>query len=165
MGTLLTERHRTSGIIGTSIARHPAIIGTHTLKPPHLISGQRRGKVKVFQDAYSGQMLNRCRSKARHCHGMAWHGMACTGRGASQLAGYTRQKNKKKRRGYRESLWHGNVLDAYCFLCYRFRHILAARPLGDSIISVGPRLRYGQHMIYTGNRPRFALGLMVLVDS
>ncbi|KAH7628289.1 hypothetical protein B0T09DRAFT_178756 [Sordaria sp. MPI-SDFR-AT-0083] len=50
-------------------------------------------------------------------------------------------------------------------LCYRFRHILAARPLGDSITSVGPRLRYGQHMIYIGNRPRFALGLMVLVDN
>ena len=50
-------------------------------------------------------------------------------------------------------------------LCYRFRHILAARSLGDSIISVGPRLRYGQHMIYTGNRPWFALGLMVLVDK
>ena len=50
-------------------------------------------------------------------------------------------------------------------LCYRFRHILAARPLGDSIISVGPRLRYGQHMIYIGSRPRFALGLMVLVDN
>ncbi|KAA8633830.1 hypothetical protein SMACR_05334 [Sordaria macrospora] len=46
-----------------------------------------------------------------------------------------------------------------------FRHILAARPLGDSIISVRPRLRYGQHMIYIGSRPRFALGLMVLVDN
>ena len=94
MGTLLTERHRTSGIIGTSIARHPAIIGTHTLKPPHLISGQRRGKVKVFQDAYSGQMLNRCRSKARHCHGMAWHGLHWKRRIAARGV-YATKKQKK----------------------------------------------------------------------
>ncbi|KAK1775998.1 hypothetical protein QBC45DRAFT_229402 [Copromyces sp. CBS 386.78] len=50
-------------------------------------------------------------------------------------------------------------------LFYGSRHILAARSLGDSIGGVGPRLRYGQHVICTGNRPRFALGLMVWVDS
>ena len=47
------------------------------------------------------------------------------------------------------------------FFVLRVRHILTACPLGDSIGGVEPRLRYGQHMIYTGNRPRVALGLMV----
>ena len=50
-------------------------------------------------------------------------------------------------------------------LFYRSCHILVARSLGDLIGGVGPRLRYGQHVIFTGNRPRFALRLMVLVDS
>ena len=56
--------------------------------------------------------------------------------------------------------WFGPFLFSFP-LFYGFRHILAARPLGDSIGGVGPRLRYGQHMIYPGNRPRVALGLMV----
>ena len=68
-----------------------------------------------------------------------------------------KEERKKERESGRYRLLPAH-LSQHC-------HILAARPLGHSILSFGPRLRYGQHMIYIGSRPRFALGLMVLVDN